>query len=283
VRRWQLVAALKELRDQAGLTQNEAMDRLTQGQGRWSRSKLSRLENREHNIKPREVDQLLDAYRVTDPKVRHALVELASSAGERGWWESYERNLPEWWRPLLSLETGLVGLRDFQNQLVHGLLQTADYARALATSISPGVLSPAELERRIAVRMARQQILTKDSPPRLHFILDETILQRPVGDRVVMHDQMRKLVQATENSNVTIQLLPREAGGTPGLDGPFSVLTLPEPIPDIGYTEGAAGVLYIEDRDQVRRWTLRFGILTQQALPRQQSIEMITEAMRSFQ
>lgn len=283
VRRWQLVAALKELRDQAGLTQNEAVDRLTQGQGKWSRSKLSRLENREHNIKPREVDQLLDAYGVTDPEIRGALVELASASHERGWWESYERNLPEWWRPLLSLETGLVGFRDFHNQLVHGLLQTADYARALATSISPGVLSPAELERRIAVRMARQQILTKDGPPRLHFILDETILHRSIGDRIIMHDQMRKLLQVIEYSNINIQVLPRDVGGSPGLEGPFSILTLPEPIPDIGFTEGAAGMLYIEDREQVRRWTLRFGILTQQALPRQESIEMITEAMRSFQ
>ncbi|MGH3686165.1 MAG: DUF5753 domain-containing protein [Pseudonocardiaceae bacterium] len=145
------------------------------------------------------------------------------------------------------------------------------------------MLSPTELERRVALRVARQQILAKDPPPPLHFILDETILHRLVGDRIVMHDQMRKLLRATEKPNVTVQVLPRDVGGSPGLEGPFTLLTLPAPIPDIGYTEGPAGTLYIEDRDRVRQWTLRFGILTQRALPCQESAELIAEAMRSFQ
>ncbi len=282
VRRWQLAAALKAQREQAGLTQEQAIDRLVPGEGRWSRSKLSRVENREHHLKPREVEQLLDAYGVTDTEARDALVRLAAPRRERGWWLSFGE-LPEDWGSLLGLESGLIGLRDFQNQLVHGLLQAADYTRALFMSINPGVLSPAEVERRIALRLARQQILVKDPPPQLHFILDETILHRLVGDRIVMHDQMRKLLQATEKPNITVQVLPRDVGGSPGLEGPFTLLTLPDPIPDIGYTEGPAGTLYVEDRDQVRHWVLRFGILTQRALSRQESAELITEAMRNYQ
>ena len=131
--------------------------------------------------------------------------------------------------------------------------------------------------------MARQQILAKDPPPQLHCILDETILQRLIGDRIVMHDQMRKLLHATEKPNITIQVLPRDVGGSPGLMGPFSLLTLPHPIPDIGYTEGAAGTFYIEDRDRVRRWVLRFGILTQRALSREDSAGLIAEAMKSYE
>ena len=283
VRRWQLAAALKVQREQAGLTQEQAIDRLGTGPGRWSRSKLSRVENREHHVKPREVEQLLDAYGVTDTETRDALVQLAANSRERDWWLSFGSELPERWRPLLSLESGLVALRDFQNQLVHGLLQTADYTRALAMSINPGLLSPAELERRVAVRMTRQQILAKDPPPQLHFILDETIVQRLVGDRIVMHDQMRKLLHATEKPNITIQVLPRDVGGSPGLEGPFSLYSLPHPIPDIGYTEGAAGTFYIEDRDRVRNWMLRFGILTQRALPREESAELIAEAMKNYE
>ena len=283
VRRWQLAVALKVQREQAGLTQEQAIERLGTGQGRWSRSKLSRVENREHHVKPREVEQLLDAYGVTDAATRDALVQLAAPSRERGWWLSFGGELPEDWRPLLGLESGLIGLRDFQNQLVNGLLQTADYARALAMSINPGVLSPAELERRVALRMARQQILGKDPLPQLHFILDETILQRLVGDRIVMHDQMRKLLHATEKPNITVQVLPRDVGGSPGLEGPFTLLTLPAPIPDIGYTEGPAGTLYIEDRDRVRYWMLRFGILTQRALSRQDSAELISEAMHNYE
>jgi transcriptional regulator with XRE-family HTH domain len=283
VRRWQLAAALKVHREQAGLTQEQAIGRLDTGPGRWSRSKLSRVENREHHVKPREVEQLLDAYGVTDPETRDALVQLAAPPRERGWWLSFGGELPEDWRSLLGLESGLIGLRDFQNQLVHGLLQTADYTRALYMSIDPGVLSPVEVERRVALRVARQQILTKDPPPQLHFILDETILHRLVGDRIVMHDQMRKLLQATEKPNITVQVLPLNVGASPGLEGPFTLLTLPAPIPDIGYTEGPAGTLYVEDRDRVRYWVLRFGILTQRALSRQDSAALIAEAMRNYQ
>ncbi|MGH3686177.1 MAG: helix-turn-helix domain-containing protein [Pseudonocardiaceae bacterium] len=283
VRRWQLAAALKTEREQAELTQEQAISRLATGPGKWSRSKLSRVENREHHVKPREVEQLLDAYGVTDTDTRDALVQLAAPPRERGWWLSFGGELPEYWRSLLGLESGLIGLRDFQNQLVHGLLQTADYARALAMSINPGVLGPAELERRAALRVARQQILAKDPPPRLHFILDETILHRLIGDRIVMHGQMRKLLQATEQPNVTVQVLPRDVGGSPGLEGPFTLLTLPAPIPDIGHTESAAGTLYVEDRDKVRQWTLRFGILTQRSLSCQESAELIAEAMHNYE
>ncbi|MGH3979693.1 MAG: DUF5753 domain-containing protein [Pseudonocardiaceae bacterium] len=109
------------------------------------------------------------------------------------------------------------------------------------------------------------------------------LLQRLIGDRIVMHDQLRKLRHATEKPNITIQVLPRDLGGSPGLEGPFSVLTLPAPIPDIGYTEGAAGILYIEDRDRVRDWVLRFGILTQRALSREQSAEVIAEATKGYE
>jgi transcriptional regulator with XRE-family HTH domain len=283
VRRWQLAVALKAHREQAELTQDQVIERLTSAGARWSRSKLSRVENREHHLKPREVEQLLDAYGVTDTETRDALVQLAAPSRERGWWLSFGGELPEAWQPLLGLESGLIGLRDFQSQLVHGLLQTTDYARVLMMSINPGVMSPPEVERRVALRMTRQQIIAKDPPPQLHFILDETILHRLIGDRIVMHDQMRKLLQASEKPNITVQVLPRDVGGSPGLEGPFTLLTLPAPIPDIGHTEGPAGTLCIEDRDQVREWTLRFGILTQRALPRQESAGLIAEAMHNFE
>lgn len=150
-------------------------------------------------------------------------------------------------------------------------------------SIDPGVLGPTEVEHIVALRMARQQVLAKDPPPPLHFILDETILHRLIGDRIVMRDQMRKLLQTTEQPNITVHALPRDVGGSPGLAGPFTLLTLPAPIPDIGYTEGPAGTLYIENRDRVRQWVLRFGILTQRTLSCQGSAELIAEAMHSFE
>jgi transcriptional regulator with XRE-family HTH domain len=208
VRRWQLAAALKAQREQAGLTQEQAFDRLGAGPGRWSRSKLSRVENREHHLKPREVEQLLDAYGATDAGTRNEFVQLAGGSRDQGWWDSLGKTFTDNMRTLMSLESGLVALRDFQNQLVHGLLQTGDYTRALLLSGNPVPFSAAQLERGVAARMARQQIIVKDPPPHLHFILDETILRRLVGDKIVMHDQMRKLLQATEKPNISIQVLP---------------------------------------------------------------------------
>ncbi|GAA1968861.1 helix-turn-helix transcriptional regulator [Amycolatopsis minnesotensis] len=282
VRRWQLATTVKALREQANLTQDDAVDRLREGGGNWSRSKLSRVENREHTLKPREVEHLLTAYRVDDPELLKALTQLAIDSRQRDWWHQYRDSMPITIQPLLSLESGLVAQRDFQNQLVQGLLQTSDYVRALILSMNYQQFSPGELEHRVAVRIARQQILSKDNPPTFHFILDEFILHRIVGDRIVMHDQLRKLLTVAEYPNVTIQVLPRDCGGGPGLTGPFALFTLPDPIPDVGYFEGPPGTFYIEDRDRIRSWTLRFGMLTQQALSAEKSAAVIAEALKQY-
>ncbi|MFC9427441.1 helix-turn-helix domain-containing protein [Streptomyces sp. NPDC056987] len=282
VRRWQLADTLKGLRDQAGLTQDQAVVKLREGAGRWSAAKLSRIETRVHRVKPREVEQLLAAYGVTDTELRFALMQLTATSSEQGWWVSFGDELPGAVKPLLSIEGGLVALHDFQPQLLHGLLQTPDYSRAVMNAVSPGALGPDELERRVTARMIRQHVLERESPPRMHFIVDQTVLERVVGTEEIMRAQLRKLLTLAERPHVTIQVLPRGAGGTPGLEGPFALLSLPDPIPDIGYTEGPAGMLYIEDRDHVRWWTLRFGILTELALSCAESTDVIAEAMNSY-
>ncbi|PRW64517.1 transcriptional regulator [Actinopolyspora mortivallis] len=282
VRRWQLAAALKALREDAGIRQERAVELLKRGPGRWSRSKLSRIENREHTLKPREVEQILDAYGVTDVNARDELVQLANESAEQGWWVSFNSELPEDLRPLLSIESGLVAMRDFQNQLIHGLLQTSDYARALINAVNPGMFTPEEVERRIAARMTRQQVVYSDDPPRMHFIMDQGILERPLGTPRVMRDQLCRLLELTEHPNITIQVLSKSSHAGPGLEGPFSILTLPDPIPDIGYTEGPAGSVYIEEREHVRTCTLRFGVLTELALSPAESVAEIDRAMKAY-
>lgn len=282
VLRWQLAALARDLRERAGLTQEQAVERLRSGPGRWSRSKLSRLENREHTLKPREVEQIFSAYGITDAEAQESLAKLAQAASEKGWWSQFAGELPHDIKTLLSLEVGLVARRDFQSQLVPGLLQTADYTRGLINAINPDVYSPAETERRIAARMVRQQIVEREDPPYLHFILDQVILERVIGRPSVMRDQLNKLLDVAERDNITLQVLPHDVGGSPGLVGPFSILSLPEPTPDIGYTEGPAGSLYIEDRERVRMLTMRFGILVRAALPQAESLEKIAEAAERF-
>ena len=282
VRRWQLTETLRQLREQARLTHDQVVAELRTGQGKWSRPKLSRIENREQGVKPREVEQLLDVYGVTDQALRDWLVELASTAHERGWMVDIRKNLPQDFHAFLNWEIALVARREFETLLVPGLLQTGEYARTLVTGIHPG-LAEDEVERRVAARITRQQILTRTTPPHLHVILDAGVLERPVGTPLVMRNQLRRLAEATDGPNITIQVLPKSVGASPALEGPFSILTLPDPIPDVGYSEGPGRAVYIEDRDVVRAYTLRFGILTEQSLSQADSVALITDAAKGYE
>jgi hypothetical protein len=282
VRRWQLTETLRELREQAQLTHDQVIAELRKGQGKWSRPKLSRIENREQGVKPREVEQLLDVYAVTDQSLRDWLIDLAGTANERGWVVDIRKNLPEDFHAFLNWEVALVASHQFETLLVPGLLQSAGYARALIAGVDPG-LAEEDVERRVAARLTRQQILSRLTPPDLHVILDAGVLERPVGGPLVMRNQLRRLAEATEASNITVQILPKSVGASPALEGPFSILTLPDPIPDVGYSEGPGRAVYIEDRDAVRAYTLRFGILTEQSLSQADSVKLIIDAAKGYE
>ncbi|GAA4619690.1 helix-turn-helix transcriptional regulator [Actinoallomurus vinaceus] len=280
VRRWQLTESLKQLREQAGLTIEQAVTELSQKHARWSRPKLSRIENRHQGVKPRDVEQLLDLYEA-DEKTRKQLLDLTQTANERGWWLTYRRDLPQDFHPLFSLEIAATEMREFETLLIPGLLQTGDYARAVITSLEPDLNSD-EIDRRVAARLARQQILSKTTPPEFHVILEEAILERPVGSTKIMRGQLRRLVEAQESPSLTVQVLPKAAGASPGLGGPFTILSLPEPIPDIGYTEGIGGSIYVESVEGVRRCTLRFGSLIHRALSPSESVDLLASAAERF-
>lgn len=280
VRRWQLTEVLHKLRENSGLTIEQTVEQL-RGKGKWSRSKLSRIENREQGIKRHEVEQLLDVYQVTDPPTRTWLLGLASTVNERGYWLALRKDLPEDFHEFLSVEAALVSLREFETMVVPGLLQTADYTRALIYGANPG-MAHETVERRVLARMARQRVLTRPHPLRLHVILDEAILERPVGSPAVMRNQLQRLADTVTEDHITVQVLPKSAGATPALLGSFSLLTLPEPIPDFGYAEGPGGAVYIEDRADVRICTERWGILTGCALSSADSLDVIKEAVKTY-
>ncbi|PRW64323.1 helix-turn-helix domain-containing protein [Actinopolyspora mortivallis] len=281
VRRWQLTETLRQLREQAGLTIDQAVARLKQNSGRWSSSKLSRIETREQGVRVREVEQLLDLYEVEDVPLRNWVVELAGTAHERGYWLALRKDLPEDFHSFLSVESSLIALRQFETMVFPGLLQTADFVRALVNGAAPG-LSEEIVERRVAARLGRQRILNREQPLQYHVILDEAVLERPVGGSRVMRTQLRHLLDEATRDHVTIQILPKTAGATPALDGPFSLLTLPDPIPDFGYAEGHGGGVYIEDRSSVRDCTFKFGILTERSCSQADSIALIEQALQGY-
>lgn len=282
VRRWQLTETLRGLREQSGMTIEEVVEKLSDQGGKWSRSKLSRIENREQGVKSFDVERLLDVYGVTDDDVREWILSLAERAGERGYWLAIRKDLPEDFHELLNVEAALLARRQLETMIVPGLLQTPDYTRALINGAEPG-LDHEVVERRVLARAARQRVLTRPKPLQYHVILDETILERPVGTSATMSGQLSRLIDAAAMEHITIQVLPRSVGANPALDGPFSILTLPEPIPDFGYSEGAGGAVYIEDRAQVRTCTERWGILTGRAFSPDQSLDVIRVAGKNYE
>ncbi|MCT2582367.1 helix-turn-helix domain-containing protein [Actinophytocola gossypii] len=277
VRRWQLTETLRQLREQHGLTMEEVVERLAKIGGKWSTSKISRIETRQQGVKSFDVERLLDAYEVTDANTREWIMGLSERADKRGYWLAIRKDLPEDFQQLLHVEATLLAARQIETQVVPGLLQTPDYTRALIIGANPA-LDFELTERRVLARMARQRVLNRPKPLKYHVILAETVLSTPVGTPSVMRGQIARLVDAAEARHITIQVLPRSAGATPALDGPFTILTLPDPIPDFGYAEGQGGSMYIEDREHVRELLQRWGILTERALSPAESLDAIKAA-----
>lgn len=277
VRQWQLTETLRQLREQHGWTIEEVVARLTKIGGKWSTSKLSRIETRQQGVKSFDVERLLDAYEVTDANTREWLMGLSARAGERGYWLAIRKDLPVDFQQLLHVEATLLAVRQLETLVVPGLLQTPDYTRALVNGANPG-LAFELAERRVLARMARQRVLNRPKPLRYQVILEESVLTRPVGTPSVLRGQLAKLVDAAEAEHITIQVLPRSAGASPAVNGPFSILTLPDPIPDFGYAESPGGSMYIEDREHVRSLLEKWGILTGRALSPAESLDAIKAA-----
>ncbi|MPZ80009.1 MAG: helix-turn-helix domain-containing protein [Actinophytocola sp.] len=277
VRQWQLTETLRQLREQHGWTIEEVVARLTKIGGKWSTSKLSRIETRQQGVKSFDVERLLDAYEVTDANTREWLMGLSARAGERGYWLAIRKDLPVDFQQLLHVEATLLAVRQLETLVVPGLLQTPDYTRALVNGVNPG-LDFEVAECRVLARMARQRVLNRPKPLRYHVILEESVLTRPVGTPSVLRGQLAKLVDAAESEHITLQVLPTSIGVTPAVQGPFSILTLPEPIPDFGYAESPGGAMYIEDRAHVRELVEMWGILTGRALTSADSLDAIKAA-----
>jgi transcriptional regulator with XRE-family HTH domain len=277
VRRWQLTETLRQLREQHEWTMDETVQRLEKIGGKWSSSKISRIENRQQGVKSFDVEHLLDAYEVTDANSREWVMGLSERADERGYWLAIRKDLPEDFQQLLNVEAALLAVRQLETIVVPGLLQTPDYTRAVVNGVNPG-LDFEVAERRVLARMARQRVLNRPNPLQYHVILDESVLTRPIGTPSVMRGQLARLVDAAESEHITIQVLPRSVGASPAVEGPFSILTLPEPIPDFGYAESPGGSMYIEDRTHVRALLEKWGNLTGQALSPAKSLDAIKKA-----
>jgi Domain of unknown function (DUF5753)/Helix-turn-helix domain len=278
LRLWQLAESLRNHRERAELTIVEAAGRLKPHSSRWSRSKLQRIETRSYAPQPAEVEHLAAVYEVPAEETA-TLVRMAREARQKGWWQSSA--VPKPYQTMVGLEQAATTVRQFELALVPGLLQTSDYARALMTSIAP--TTPIEvLENQVAARMIRQHALTGADPLTYEVILSEAVLHCPVGGSRVMRGQLERLLELTGQPNITVQVVSFAAGPHPGMEGAFTLVTLPDLTHDVGYVEGPAGSIYLEERDHVRRCTMRFAVLSSLALTQAESVELLSTTLAQY-
>ncbi|MGH3437685.1 MAG: helix-turn-helix domain-containing protein [Sciscionella sp.] len=266
VRRRRLASELRRLRDRAGLTIDEVGEKLE-----CSASKVSRIETGQVGVTPRDARDMLALYGIGSDECE-ALVQLARQARQKGWWQAYSEVFTG---AFVGLESEAASLRTFQALLVPGLLQTEEYVRAVIKSIRPDALE-AQVERRVAGRMKRQRLLTEPDPPEYWAVLDEAVLHRIVGGADVQQRQLRRLCEWAALPHVTLQIVPFGVGAHPGMEGPFLILSFPEPAdPDVVYVENTTTGVYLEEQSDVKTYTLMFDHLRASALGPDESLETV--------
>ncbi|HWD79766.1 MAG TPA: helix-turn-helix transcriptional regulator [Kribbella sp.] len=276
--RMMLGGHLRELRERAGVTRTDAGWAI-----RASESKISRMELGRVGFKERDVSDLLTLYGVHDARERDRLLALAREANDPGWWHRYGDVTPEWFDAYLGLEATAELIRTYEIQFVPGLLQTADYARAVAQLDPSGTRTEAEIERLVALRTRRQRALDRDPPLRLWAVIEEAVLHRPIGGVEVLRSQLGALREAVERPNVTVQIIPLESSGHAATGGAFSLLRFPQrDLPDIVYLEHLTSALYLDKRDDVEAYTQALEMLASSSPPPQRTQEALTRLLDSL-
>ncbi|GAA0439642.1 transcriptional regulator with XRE-family HTH domain [Actinoplanes campanulatus] len=246
-----LGSQLRKLRESRGITREAAGYEI-----RASGSKISRMELGRVSFKERDVADLLTMYGVSDSAERDALINLARQANNPGWWQHFSDVLPGWFQAYLGLEAAASLIRTYEIQFVPGLLQTPDYARAVIMLGHAGA-SADEINRRVDVRLQRQQILTRSGGPQLWAVIDEAVLRRPIGGVEVMRAQIEALIEASKLPGVRLQIIPFQAGGHAAAGGPFAILRFPEPeLPDVVYVEQLTSAIYLDKREDVDHYAM---------------------------
>lgn len=273
-RRRRLAIELKNLREGHQLTCAQVGDALD-----WSGSKVNRMETGQGRVQPSDVDALCRFYD-TDDELRELLKGLAKDSKTRGWWHAHGDAIPSWFSVYVGLEQAACSLRTYECEFVPGLLQTADYARELHRATSSP--SDEDTARMIAVRMQRQALLTAERPPDLWAIMHEGVLRHTVGNSQVMRAQLERILEATELANITVQVLPFDAGSYPAT-GAFTILGFPEQEdPDVVYRDGLTDAIYLESPGDIAQYTKAFDNLRALSSSPQRSTQMIKRTIQGL-
>ncbi|KDQ67880.1 helix-turn-helix domain-containing protein [Streptomyces halstedii] len=256
---------LKVLREAAGLSQKELGAAVHCGE-----DLVSAMERGVRTPQPdflERADELLGAggvLRAAKEEVREALAR------------SRTRH-PDWFRDYARVEAEAVAIHDYSNQAVPGLLQTEEYARSLFTQRRP-LLDEETIERRLADRLARQQLFERWPAPTMTYVLEEVVLQRPLGGPSAHRRQLERLLHVGIMRTVTLQVMPTDREEHPSLDASFIMLT-PRGRQQTAYTEAYGHARLVTDPEEVRIFSERYGIIRSQALTPRESLTLIEKML----
>ncbi|WP_067695316.1 helix-turn-helix domain-containing protein [Nocardia jejuensis] len=282
--RRQLGRYLRDWRTQAGLTIAEAAKLME-----WGASTLQRLEKgNADRIRTIDIQELCRIYGIP-AEIGEGLKGLAQQAAVKSWWHSYGDLIPENFDVYVGLEASAQQLSCYQSELVPGLVQTPDYARALNQLGYPDDTA-AELDRRVQLRLQRQAMITRRMhPAAVAMVLHESALRRLVGGARVMAAQVRHLAELSSRTNVSLRILPFAAGVPLGLStGPFVILEFGadskgQPVePPVVYVEGFTGDLYLERQGDVQRYRRAQESLEHCALDVRDSRDLLRQVASEF-
>jgi hypothetical protein len=273
-----LGAHLRRMREAAAISRSDAGWEI-----RSSESKVSRMELGRVGFKERDVSDLLSLYGLDDGEERERLLALAREANNPGWWHRYGDVLPSWFHSYLGLEAAAAMIRTYELQFVPGLLQTAEYVRAVV-QLGRGLIPAEEVERRVALRTSRQSVLTRPNPVRLWAVVDESALRRPIGGVKAMIQQLEHLIDATDMPNVTLQVMQFQGGGHAATGGAYSILRFPEQdLPDVVYIEHLTSALYLDKLEDLDQYTATMEALCVAAPPPNKTRDILAGIKKEFE
>jgi transcriptional regulator with XRE-family HTH domain len=277
VRRRRLGAELRRLRDSSGYKLEEVASELG-----VAPSTLSRIETGKAPTKSAYLSQMLEMYGVNDPVQRQILVDMAREGHRKGWWAAYDDVLPSGFDIYVGLEAETAAIRSYEISVVHGLLQTADYARAVLREMFPRHTAQ-QIDRLVDLRIERQHRFEDVPPLELWAILDEAVIRRTVGGPTVMRRQLHHLAVEADRTGMTMQILPFSCGAHAAHAGPFSILEFPDRSDsEVAYVESVAGYIYLEKDRDVRARSEAFDRLRAAALSPGASCDLISQVARDL-
>ncbi|MFI5584843.1 helix-turn-helix domain-containing protein [Amycolatopsis sp. NPDC051758] len=270
-RRMILGSQLRRLREEAGITRQQAGYNI-----RGSESKISRLELGRVGFKERDVTDLLTMYGVVDEGERQSFLDMVKQSNEPGWWRRFGDTMPNWFTDLVGLEEAAARIQIWEPLYVSGLLQIEPYARAIF-SHGRSEMANESVDQLVALRMRRQKMFTRPDAPRIWMVLDESVLHRPIGGTRVLKAQLEYLLEMSALPNVSVQILPYERSGL-SAEHAFSLLRFGEPeLPNIAYIEYLTGAHYVEKREEIEKYSRRLDMLAVDAATPERSREWISK------